>query len=294
MIVILFIYVLYVFGGSLDKTCECKPDGDSTTSNYQINIMTVDAECPGTATGQILVSQLSEGSFDATVSYNLKTVPGGANVTSSSSAFQVKEGTYSLTVTYTFETRDFDTGTASYKSCLCSFDDLTIKAKYEDISDITYKVTPNQHCAGSYGMIQCSAKVSSGTVSYKLSGAESRDFNTDGLFSDLPVGRYRCLVKSTHCASQSEEFSLEYSKNCSSENIWLDRQIYGEGQGLFIAGLVLIGLGIILNFCICICCCKLIIHDRKSENFIKRPVEEKTKKNKKQQKKEEVESEELK
>ncbi|BFU22138.1 hypothetical protein EHI8A_014620 [Entamoeba histolytica HM-1:IMSS-B] len=293
MIVILFIYVLYVFGGSLDKTCACKCDGDSTTSNYQINIMTIDAECPGTATGEILVSQLNEGSFDATISYNLKTVPGGANVTSSSSAFQVKEGTYSLTITYTFETRDFETGTASYKSCSCSFDGLTITAKYETISDITHEVTPNQHCAGSYGTIQCGAKVSSGNVSYRLSGTESRDFNQDGLFSNLPVGRYRCLVSSTHCVSQSEEFSLEYSKKCSSENIWLDRQIYGEGQGLFIAGLVLIVLGIVLNFCICVCCCKLIVHDRKSEKFTKKQFENKTKKSKKQ-KKEEDELKELK
>ncbi|ELP86452.1 hypothetical protein EIN_032030 [Entamoeba invadens IP1] len=281
----LLLCVLFIVSQSQEMDC-IQTDG-TTLQKFSLTYTLTNAGCPNTRTGKIYVNQLTTS--NASISYtitNLKT----PNDTSSSISplFEVSEGTYKIDILYTFETRDFEleNGTSTYQYCHIILDDLKIISTYETISNIDQTVVNSPHCAGNYGKVTCTAKTTGTLLNYSLSGVETKAGTPEGVFEDLAVGTYRCVVTSDHCSSQGKEFEVDYEKNCSGTDIWLDRQLYGEGKSFFIAGVVLILVGILMNLIICICCCKLCCVDSKPEK-----VAQKLEKKKKKKKQREAESE---
>ncbi|KAL7717344.1 Uncharacterized protein QTN25_005161 [Entamoeba marina] len=250
--------LLLSFCLAYDGTCTSEELG--ITNSFTIT--TSQSDCPNTETGKIIITQNS--ATDALITYTLTEETTQTSVSSESNTFTVTNGTYTLKMVYDYTDRAFDSEEFNYTSFTCNVDtEIVITASYETISSVTQEVTNNTHCAGSYGKVVCKADVSNGTLSYLLSGTESRDAQDSGEFTNLAIGTYRCVVTSENCNSQGDEFSIYYESDCTDAAVWVDRQLYGEGQSLFYAGLALIIIGIVLNIAVFLLCLKLFLFDRK-------------------------------
>ena len=259
---ILFTLLTAAFANSFNATC------DVFGNSFDYTVIFQDSQCPNTATGKISV--ISTSDINSTITYTLTNVESGGVVSSSTPIFSVIPGTYFLTIHHSVETRN---ETSNGTEILVNSTDcpptanIAIRAQYDVVTITGSTVEHNPHCAGNYGSITCVPSATAKDLRLFLTGdLYGTTESADGVWSDLPVGDYRCRAQTDHCTSQSDVLEVRYEKECTDTQVWADQMIYGDGYPFFIAGIVLIAVGVVLNICVCFCCIKLVTCDRRKLN----------------------------